>query len=198
MCLLEMQLSEANVEEIYNKVYKKYEKNHLNRFRHIVGVCNMAQKLALIYGVDPIKAKIAALLHDYYKYEDVLEMDLYLDDEIERMECKKYPFLYHAYCSAKAARVEFKIEDVDIINAIHNHVFGRENMGMLEKIVMISDYTEENRKYEDCIKCREILFSEGIDKAIYYSTLKTIEHVKKMGGDIHPTQEKILKEYEEK
>ena len=78
MCLLEMQLSEANVEEIYNKVYKKYEKNHLNRFRHIVGVCNMAQKLALIYGVDPIKAKIAALLHDYYKYEDVLEMDLYL------------------------------------------------------------------------------------------------------------------------
>ncbi|MGM9971908.1 MAG: bis(5'-nucleosyl)-tetraphosphatase (symmetrical) YqeK [Anaeroplasmataceae bacterium] len=193
-----MQLSENDVKRVFEIVNNKYKDNHKNRFAHIIGVYNMALRLADIYNVSRIKAGIAALIHDYYKYETFEEMDDYLTNGAEKEECRKYPFLYHAYCSAKALHDVFEIDDDSIFNAIHNHVFGRVNMSDLEKIIMISDYTEENRKYEDCIRCREILFDKGIDEAIYFSTLKTIEHVKKNGDTVHPTQLLILKEYEEK
>ena len=38
---------------------------------------------------------------------------------------------------------------MDIYNAIRNHVFGRIGMSKLEEIILISDYTEENRKYDE-------------------------------------------------
>ena len=193
-----MQLSEAKIEEIYNKVLKKYSNSHENRLKHIIGVANMAKELAIKYNVDPNKAYVAGLLHDYYKYEDYDTMDKFLSLESEKIECKKYPFLYHAYCSAKAASLVFDIKDEDIINAIHNHVFGRLNMSRLEEIIMISDYTEVNRKYDDCIKCRDILLNKGINEAIIYSLEKTIEHVLKNGDTPHPMQLEILKQYKEK
>lgn len=193
-----MQLSEDKIKEIYTCVYNKYKDTHANRFRHIEGVCKMASLLAQKYNVSVDDAVISALLHDYYKYETIEEMRLYLDDEKLIEECDKYPFLYHAYCSAKAAKEKFHIENNDIINAIFNHVFGRTNMSLLEEIIMISDYTEENRQYESCVKCREILLTKGINEAIYYSLLKTKEHIENLGEKLHPIQEKVLKEYEEK
>lgn len=175
---------------------EKYPNPLDKRYIHILGVEKMAIKLAKMYGEDIEKASIAALMHDYSKYDSIDDAYGKLNDE-DINECKEYPFLLHAYLSAYYYK-ELIGDDLDIFNAIRYHVFGRTNMSLLEKIIVISDYTEENRKYSNCILCRELLFEKGIDYAIYFSTEKTIEYNMGLGKKPHPVQLEILKEYKEK
>ena len=175
------------------KLVSEKLKDHENRLNHVLGVCEMAFFLAERYNVDIEKAKIAALMHDYSKYDDPKEYEYLLTKE-EKEECEKYPFLYHAYFSAYNYKLLFDNYDIDIFNAIHNHVFGRCNMTKLEEIIMISDFTEKNRKYDDCIRCRKILLDGDMDMAIYESLVSTGKHT----DNLHPVQQMVLKEYEKK
>ena len=86
-------------------------------------------------------------------------------------------------------------DDKDIYNAIRNHVFGRVGMSKLEEIIVISDYTEENRTYDDCIKVREIVLNENIEKAIYESTRFVVEYISRKGKTPHPMQLEVLNYY---
>ncbi len=186
-----MQLS-----EVAKKLVSEKLKDHNHRLTHVLGVCEMAEELAKRYNVDIEKARVAALMHDYSKYDDPNEYSYMLNEE-EKKECEKYPFLYHAYLSAYNYKKLFPYDE-DIFNAIHNHVFGRRNMSKLEEIIMISDFTEKNRTYDDCIRCRNILLSGDMNKAIYESLLATINHCKEKGDIPHPEQIKILEEYKER
>ena len=200
MWLNVMQYSETKIKEVYDIVKHKYEtkyKDNYSRFVHILGVEKMARYLANIYKVDESKARIAALVHDYYKYEDEEEMKLHISKE-DLEECKKYPVLYHSYASANSLKETFNIDDPEIKSAIKCHVFGKKNMSRLDEIILISDYTEGNRQYENCIKCREILLDKGIEEAIYFSTLKVIEFLNKKEIVPHPLQYEVLKDYERK
>lgn len=193
-----MQSLEIDLNKVYDIVHDKYKNEHQKRFKHIVGVMNMVELLAGIYNVDITKAKCAALIHDYYKYEDLDTLLSYIKNDSEKEECKKFPFLAHAYASANALYDIFNIYDEEIYMAIHSHVFGRPHMSRLEEIITIADFTEEGREYEDSIKCRDILLNEGIDEAIVYFLKSSIAHVEKAGGSAHPDELIILKEYEEK
>ena len=185
-----MELSEERFNEIKDAV-EAHLIDHKKRFTHIMGVVDMASKLALRYNCDVVKAKIAALLHDYSKYDTQIEL---LSEEDKR-ECIKYPFLLHAYLSEYYAKHTFKIDDSDILLAIRNHVVGRPGMTLLEEIIFISDFTEINRTYDDCIKCREILLNKGIKEAIIYSYEATMNHID--SSDPHPLQFEALKYYKE-
>lgn len=177
------------------KLVKKKLEGHPERLAHTIGVAKMAQYLAKIYQVDETKAQIAAYMHDYAKYdtEDELNKLLILKD---KEECEKYPVLYHAYGSAEYY-LKLIGDDKDIYNAIRNHVFGRLGMSKLEEIILISDYTEENRTYENCIFCRKLLLDGKFNEAILESTEFTIEFVKKRGLEPHPLQMEVLKYYKE-
>lgn len=205
MCLSVEQLSnilyDDEVKEIYHACKNKYmsldEKYH-SRFTHIEGVCQMATLLAKKYKVDVKKAQIAAILHDYFKYESISEMKSMLDTKEEIKECEECPVLFHSYASSKALSKIFKINDNEIESAIKYHVFGHPNMTKLEEIILISDYTEFNRKYDDCIKTRSVLLDGKFDEAIYMSTIQTINHLIKNNQNPHPMQYEVLKEYERK
>lgn len=169
---------------------------HPERLLHTIGVVEMATYLAKIYGVDEIKAQIAAYMHDYCKYDDVyLAKDLLNEDDLA--ECEKYSFLYHAYMAAEYFK-KYVSHDEEIYLAIRNHVFGRVNMTKLEEIIMISDYTEKNRKYKDCIHCRELIFEGKIDEAIYQSLLNTINHCINKNEEPHPVQIAVCRQIKER
>ena len=171
--------------------------DHKKRLIHSYGVAKMAQYLAERYGIDPYMAKAAGYMHDYSKYDDFNELK-YLLNEDERIECEKYPFLYHAYLSAYYFK-ELISDNIDIYNAIKYHVFGRLNMSKLEEIIMISDFTEENREYEACIRARKILIEDNnLYLAIIESLKSTISHCQAEGKKPHPMQLEIIKEYEKK
>ena len=186
--------------ELYEKCKKMliehYNGKHEERLIHSLGVVEMAEYLAGIYRIDIEKAKIAAILHDYCKYDSIIDIKkLLTEDEI--YECELYPFLYHAYGSAYIYK-NYVGSDIDIFNAIHNHVFGRPNMSKLEAIIMISDFTEKNRKYEQCIKARELLLDGQFNEAIIYSLESTMKHCLEKHENPHPRQLEVYNEYLEK
>ena len=195
-----MHYSETKINEVREKVKDKYLNqfpDKMDRYYHIEGVAKLAKKLAKKNNVDESEAEIAGLVHDYYKYESNEEMAKYIDKE-DLDECLACPVLFHSYSSANALKDVFGIDNPEMKSAIKNHVFGKPNMTKLEEIILISDYCEENRKYENCVKCREILLTKGIEEAIYFSTLKVIDFLKSKNIEPHHLQYEVLKEYERK
>ena len=87
------------------------------RFIHSVNVSKAAEKLAMHYGVDVNKAKIAGLLHDVCKEmnEEVLTK-LLSEAKPELFNAfKKFPFkLYHGPAATVYLRKEFDIDDEEI------------------------------------------------------------------------------------
>lgn len=183
-------------EKAYDLVCKKYENEHKDRLKHIIGVAKMASFLAEKYGADSEKAKIAGFMHDYHKYESIEEFKKLVNKE-DLEECLNCDVLFHSYASANAY-LKLIGNDEDIYNAIRYHVFGRVNASLLEEIILISDYTEENRMYEDCIKCREILYNKGLYEAIYHSTIFTINHLLSKGITPHKEQYNVLAYYDKR
>lgn len=183
-------------EDARNLIIDKYSDSHLDRLSHTFGVAEMAEFLAKKYNVDVNKALIAAYLHDYCKYDPESDAVGVLSDR-EITECNKYPFLYHAYLSAYSYR-KLGGEDREIFNAIKYHVFGRPHMTKLEEIIMISDYTEKNRRYKACVECREILLGGDLNMAIYKSLESTINYCISRGDKVHPKQLEVFNEYKEK
>ena len=184
----------GKIKKIVKKKFKA--QGHMDRYKHTLGVVKMAKLLAKRYTVYPKKAMIAAYLHDICKYDShEIVASLIRPEDIK--ECVQYPVLYHSYAAAELYLKEFG-DDLDIYHAIRNHVFGRLYMSQLEEILLISDYTEENRTYPNCILCREILLAGNLNKAIYKSTECTIEFLKTKNLEPHPLQIEVLKYYEGK
>ena len=122
------------------------------RYEHTIGVEYTSTCLAMRYGVDIEKARIAGLLHDCAKY-------LSSEDKISKCESygipvsdyeRKNPELLHAKLGACFANEIYGVTDSEILSAIIWHTTGCPDMSLLDKIVFIADYIEANRdKAED-------------------------------------------------
>ncbi len=133
------------IEQIQEKLKSVLSKS---RYEHSIGVQEVSDDLAVIYGYDEKKAALAGILHDCAKY---------LSDEELLKECRdnkitvtaverRCPFLLHAKVGALYAQKKYEIDDQDILTAIRFHTTGRPGMTLLEKILFISDYIEPYRK----------------------------------------------------
>lgn len=167
------------------------------RFEHTLGVEYTSAALAMRYGTDINKARLAGLLHDCAKC---------LSDEKRLSICEKHnisineierrnPFLLHAKVGSFLAMEEYKVYDPDVINAILNHTTGRPGMSLLEKIVFISDYIEPGRKQAPNLKViRETAFLD-LDKALLMILHDTLEYLKSTGGECDPMTAKTYEFY---
>ena len=140
------------IDRIKADVKAKFE-NHPKRYEHTLGVVQTAVSLALSYGMDPDKAYLAALFHDYTKYDTVAMQTALLTKEVIAAY-EDFPVMYHALSAAEVLNNTYGIEDEEILNAIRYHVCGREGMTMLDKIILIADKTEPSRSYELVSKLR--------------------------------------------
>lgn len=157
------------------------------RYKHSENVAAVAVKLAEKYEVDVSKAAIAGILHDCARNKTEKELfrlcekfDIGLD-----LIMAKQPVLLHGYVGAVIAKTDYGIKDMEILNAIRFHTTGRENMGILEKIVFIADYIEPSRKFKGIDEIRMLAFKD-IDKSISKAFDTTIVHLIKKGEIIHP------------
>lgn len=166
----------------------EYLKIHLkeNRFQHTMGVVKAAKELCKIYGCDEEKAEISALLHDVAKYMDddsILEI---LKKENIKLECniKDNLSLMHGLCGSYIARDIMGVEDNEVLNAIKYHTTGKENMNLLEKIIYLSDFIEENRRYDGVEELRT-LCKINLNEALLKAFDNTIIYVVKQKQFIH-------------
>ena len=185
-------MNQLSVNEILEKVKEKYSNS--KRLVHILGVAELAKELALKFNLDSTKAYIAGLLHDYYKYETIDEMLDIINDKNVEEKFKSAPQIYHAYASSAAAKNEFGICDLEILNAIKYHVYGRVNMSLMEKILVISDYAESSREYPTCKEVRQILDNGDFNLAMYLCIKYTIEAVLANGNTPMSEQYEILEQ----
>lgn len=189
-------MTQLSVREIEERVRKKYANS--KRLIHILGVARLAKELAIKFNLDSEKAYVAGLLHDYYKYEPISEMLELINDKVVEEKFKNAPQIYHAYASSVAANKFFNINDDEILNAIRYHVYGRIDMTLLEKILVISDFAEDSREYPNCKEVRKVLDSGNFDLAMYLCIKYTIEAVLDKGDTPLEEQYEILKQLEER
>lgn len=148
--------------DIIETVNKKFDGN--KRLKHIYGVADLAKSIAEKYNVNPEKAYVAGILHDFCKYDDIDFMTSLMNKE-DVIKFKDAKEIYHAYASSEYAKRYLGIDDVDILNAIKYHVYGRINMSNLEKIIVVCDFCEPNRDFPEATIVRNNL--DNLDYALY-------------------------------
>jgi len=155
------------------------------RFKHSLGVMNMAERLARKYNVDVEEAKIAGLLHDCAKNMSNQELIEYCKNngiEIDDIKMQS-PGILHADVGADIAKKKFNVSD-EVKESILYHTLANETMTDLDKIIYISDLIEEGRDLEGLDKIREMAFID-LDKALVMALEYCMENVKQVGKNIH-------------
>lgn len=157
------------------------------RYKHSMGVCAEAVKMAKLYGEDTEKAYIAGLLHDCAKcFSENEQIRLCGEYGIEldkvTLAC---PAVIHAPLGAETAKREFGIGDEEILNAIRFHTVARAGMTKLEKIVYIADMTEPMRDFNGVDKIRALAY-ENLDDAFLEALNQSMGFNLKKNTVIHP------------
>lgn len=136
------------------------------RWKHTLGVMESAVKLAQRYGADPQRAETAAILHDVAKYWPVERMREIIEQNGLSAELLKYDKqLWHAEVGAYTAKHDYGIQDSEVLDAIRYHTSGRENMGLLERIVCLADYIEPGRDFpgvEEIRRLAKVSLEQGL------------------------------------
>jgi len=155
------------------------------RIPHVLGTEQEAIRLALRYGADVHKARVAALLHDCTKKlgeEEQLVLcgkyGIELDD-IERHALK----LLHSKTGAAIARDVYGVDD-EIYSAIYWHTTGHANMTKLEKIMYLADYIEPNRAFPGLDELRRAAY-ESLEAGMVMGLSMTVEEMRQRGNPVH-------------
>lgn len=166
-------------------------KNKLSekRYEHTLGVEYTAAALAMRYGADMNKARMAGLLHDCAKYfpgEKLLAKCKKHNLPVNRYE-EDYPELLHAKVGAYLAENKYGIKDEEILSAITWHTTGKPEMSLLDKIIYVADYMEPNRdKAPDLAQIRSLAFCD-IDQCLTQILSNTLSYLTSKGSVIDPT-----------
>lgn len=175
------------------EIIRKRESDH--RFLHSLEVAKSAEYLAMRYGADVNKARVAGLLHDVMKDVSAVEQLQILEDfgilltDIE----KNAPKLWHAMAGAAFVENILGINDAEIVDAIRYHTTARAGMSLLEKVVFIADFISADRTYPD-VDTMRCLADESLESAMKYALEYTVRDLKKKGARVHPDTEAALDE----
>ena len=155
-----------------------------NRKAHVRGVRKMAAILAERYGANVTDAERAGLLHDVTKA---------IDGPLQLTFCSEYgitlnkfssenPKTLHALTGSVVARELFGENDA-VCEAIRWHTTGRPHMTLLEKIVYMADYTEENRSFPGVEQLRETVLRD-LDEGMKMGLEMTLEQLRSQNRQI--------------
>ena len=140
------------------------------RFRHTLGVCELATFLA--DGIVPNmrdEVYCAAMLHDVAK-ELPIEEQLKLIDRVRiSEEDLKTPSVYHAFAAVSVILRDFpEYATENVLSAAFNHTTGAPDMSLFDCIIFVSDFAEAGREYPSCLEVRKKLLT-------YIAEAKTLE-----------------------
>lgn len=166
----------------YNVYLKEDIKKILSsrRYKHTLGVANIARTIALANGYDERKAYIAGLVHDCSKEIDK-EVELDLMKKYFKEHLHEDPKIYHQYTGPIIAKNALGIEDEEILHSIRYHTTGCMNMSVLDKIVYIADKTDYNRGYDSSLYINKAI--EDVHVGFAYLYVENIRFQKSKGID---------------
>ena len=154
-----------------------------SRYRHSLGVEDMAVRLAGLHGGDVEKAAFAGRYHDIAKNFDQDRMD----ECVRKYGLDEYLLgnnaLAHSKVGAAVLEHEFGVTDEDILNAVRFHTTARKGMSLLEQIVFTADVVEDNRTYSDLEYYQQLAY-RNLDQASLEILEYTCGDLKEKGREI--------------
>ncbi len=189
-------MSQYNLKKMQRKLKKYLDEN---RYEHTMGVQYTCAALAMRYGYDLEKARVAGLLHDCAKcMPDKKKIKICKQNYIEITKAEaESPFLLHAKAGACIAQEKYEVEDEEILGAITYHTTGKAEMSLLEKITYIADYIEPHRNHApDLDEVRKLAF-EDLDQTMYVILKNTLTYLSDKKNQIDPMTQVAFEYYEE-
>jgi len=170
------------------------------RWLHTMGVVSEAVRLSEIYGANRRKAYITSVFHDCAK-------EMPAGEKLRNCEKWGIPLdsvmrsqidLAHGLLSAEMARLEFNVDDPEILNAIRYHTTGCGQMSLLDKILLTADCIEPHRKGYAWLEDIRGAAPNDLDKAVALALRMKIAYTKSKNQEVHPLSIKALEEIENK
>ncbi len=160
----------------------------VKRFSHTLAVADTARRLALIHGLDAVKAETAGLLHDCAKCLPLKDMQRIARENrlTEDESILESGALLHSVVGAHLARTKYGCEDEDVLGAILSHTTGRPGMSPMAMAVWLADTIEPTRAFYPLLDKVRMLAGLSLEKAMIASLEGTLEHVRKKGDAVHP------------
>ena len=128
------------------------------RFRHVMGVREVALTLAKRHGVDEAQAELAALLHDCVKErpnDELLGLAKRHGLQVDKHE-QQMPDLLHGKVAPFVAAERFGVNDETVFDATRCHSTGAVEMGPLDRVLFVADFCEPSRPYTAAQDVREL------------------------------------------
>ncbi|MDO4155360.1 MAG: bis(5'-nucleosyl)-tetraphosphatase (symmetrical) YqeK [Oscillospiraceae bacterium] len=154
------------------------------RYEHSTRVAKECKRLAEIYHVNADIAEFTGMVHDICKemkseeQEPLLKASEGFEITDEEWASKK---LWHGIAGAQMLKQQYRVGNQTILNAVRYHTVARKGMTTLEKIVYLSDMTEEGRSFIDVHVLRNAV-NRDLDLGMYYALRISIEKVMQKGG----------------
>ncbi|MUT66279.1 bis(5'-nucleosyl)-tetraphosphatase (symmetrical) YqeK [Paenibacillus sp. NEAU-GSW1] len=156
------------------------------RWIHVEGVMKTSIILAERFGEDPVKAELAAILHDVAKFWQITRMEQMIREHNLDLTLLDYDKeLWHAEVGAWVAEHDYGVTDKDVLDAIRCHTSGRIGMTKLDKVVCLADYMEPSRDFPGVDRIRE-LSAESLERALIAGFDSTISFLIAKGKRIFP------------
>lgn len=167
------------------------------RYDHSVRVAQMCEFLCNKYDLDAEKGYLVGIGHDMCKEmsdSDLIEIASRDGDPITDYE-KSKPSLLHGRAAAVYMKEKFGIEDSEILEAVANHVSGKEGIGPIGMVLFLSDKIEPSRP-QSTDEYRANLFKLSLME-MYYSVIKeNYEYISSKGYDVYPGTYEMLQAYD--
>lgn len=184
----------------FDEIKVLLEQNFSADMSHSIAVSDMSVELAIRFGADENKARLAGVLHDCAKRLSLSDMqDLIKENGIHVLpQEKNAPRTLHAPLGAFITKSYFKIDDIEVLEAIRFHTIGRENMTLLDKVVFLADKIEPVTREVGFRGLIEPALEKGLDEAIlrYFELL--IQKLKDEGQKITPYTKGVLRYFKSK
>ena len=172
------EISDSEIEVLRGKVSSEMSEK---RYLHTLAVEDMARRLSELYCPEKkSKLRAAALLHDMTKELSYEEHIAIFKEHGESLlpEDLRAPKTFHARSAAILISMIYpEFSDIEIINAVRYHTTGCASMTLFEKIIYLADYIDETRKYDECVKLRNMFWDAQPQKMEMAERLEHLDNV---------------------
>ncbi|GAF35988.1 bis(5'-nucleosyl)-tetraphosphatase (symmetrical) YqeK [Lentilactobacillus farraginis] len=148
-----------------------------SRYQHVLRVEQTAIELAQRNGVDPERASVAGLVHDYAKQRPAADFIQAIKTyQLDPILLDYGNAVWHGVVGWLFVKNELQINDIEVLNAVKYHTVGHQYMTPLEQIVYMADYIEPGREFPGVDEARKITF-DNLQKGVAYQTKQTLGYL---------------------
>jgi len=143
-----MKTIEQYISHLWHKYLQSNHKDILLRYLHSLAVLKEAEVLVKRFSlpVDLEKVRIAAVLHDYAKFESEERFrELAQKYKVASAIMKMSPKIWHALLGPYVITEDLLITDTDILDAVRWHTTGSINMNLTAEVIFLADFIDASR-----------------------------------------------------